>query len=66
MFLTLDVVSVTATISLVWLSGVPLPELRNTKMNHRIFKNFDEKAFNYVVGQASFHVAHVFDDVDDI
>ena len=30
------------------------------------FKNFDQNAFNYDVGQIPFHAAYAFDDVDDI
>ena len=36
------------------------------KTKYRSFKNFDQKKFNEDVGRVPFHVAGVFDDVDDI
>ena len=39
-------------------------EKRRTK--YRGFKNFDQQAFNADVSQIPFHVAYVFEDVDDI
>ena len=42
------------------------PKVEKQKIKYRSYKNFDEKCFNDDINQVPFHVAHVFEDVDDI
>ena len=42
------------------------PKVEKQKIKYRSYKNFDEKCFNDDISQVPFHVAHVFEDVDDI
>ena len=42
------------------------PKVEKQKIKYRSYENFDEKCFNDDISQVPFHVAHVFEDVDDI
>ena len=42
------------------------PPAAKRKIKCRIYKNFDEEAFNDAVGVIPFHVAYVFKDINDI
>ena len=43
-----------------------LPAVNKKKVAFRSYKNFDEKDFHHALSQVPFHIAHVFDEVDDI
>ena len=49
-----------------WSRVLPHVEAEKQKIKYRSYKNFDEKCFNDDISQVPFHVAHVFEDVDDI
>ena len=51
-------------ISVVIKGAAPPPAKRKIKC--RTYKNFDEEAFNDAVGVIPFHVAYVFEDINDI
>ena len=51
-------------VSVVIKGAAPPPKKR--KIISRSYKNFDEEAFSEAVGVIPFHVAYVFEDVDDI
>jgi len=42
------------------------PITKNKQAIFRSYKNFDEYDFNKDLSRVPFHVAHIFDDVDDI
>ena len=42
------------------------PKVEKQKIKYRSYKTFDENFFNDDISQVPFHVAHVFEDVDDI
>ena len=40
--------------------------VNNKNVTFRSYKNFSEAEFNQELSQVPFHVAHIFDDIDDI